>query len=45
VNAFREVQERIWTIRAVDYKVAFTISAGQVLCTIAAIADTGDLGK
>jgi NTP pyrophosphatase (non-canonical NTP hydrolase) len=45
VTAFGEVQERIWAIRAVDYKAAFTVMAGQTLCTIAAIADAGDLGK
>lgn len=45
VNASGRVQDRIWAMRAIDYKVAFTTTAGQVLCTVAAIADAGDLGK
>lgn len=44
VNASGRVQDRIWVTRVVDYKVAFTTAADQVLCTVAAIADPGDLG-
>lgn len=45
VIASGEVQEQIWAMRAVDYKAAFTVSRGQMLCTIAAIADASDLGR
>ena len=45
VNSSGQVQNRIWAMRAVEYKVAFTAAAGHVFCTVAAIADAGDLGK
>lgn len=45
VNASGEVQNRIWAMRAVEHKVAFTAAVGQVFCTVAVIADAGDLGK
>jgi len=39
MKASGAVQERIWDIQAVDYKVAFTTVADQILCTIAVIAE------
>lgn len=39
VVAANDVQDRIWALGAVDYKVAFTTAGGQTVCTIAAIAD------
>jgi NTP pyrophosphatase (non-canonical NTP hydrolase) len=45
VDASGEVQNRIWSMRAVEYKVAFTAAAGQVFCTVAVIADADDLDK
>jgi hypothetical protein len=44
INASGKVQDRIWAIKAVDYKAAFTAISDQTLCTVAAIADAGDLG-
>lgn len=41
VAAMDEVQDRIWAIGAVDYKVAFTTTGGRTLCTVLAIADSG----
>lgn len=41
VAATDAVQDRVWELGAVDYKVAFTSSGAQTLCTVAAIADSG----
>jgi NTP pyrophosphatase (non-canonical NTP hydrolase) len=41
VTAGDGVQERIWMLGVVDYKVAFTATAGQTLCTVVALADAG----
>lgn len=43
VDVMDEVQDRAWALGAVDYKVAFTTAGGQTLCTVAAIADSGDI--
>lgn len=45
VNASGAVQEKIWSIGAVDFKAAFTMVSSQTLCTIATIADAGSLRK
>lgn len=42
VVAAEEVQDRVWQLGAVDYKIAFTTAGAQTLCTVAAIADSGD---
>jgi hypothetical protein len=39
VDASEAVQDRIWQIGAVDFKIAFTQVAGQAVCTLAVIAD------
>lgn len=45
VTSSHAVQERAWSLRALDYKVAFTRSSGQVICTAVAIADINDIRK
>jgi hypothetical protein len=45
VNSSHVVQQRAWFLRALDYKVAFTRSSDQVLCTATAIADIGDVRR
>lgn len=45
VTSTLEVQERAWSLHALDYKVAFTRSSGQVICTATAIADINDIRK
>jgi NTP pyrophosphatase (non-canonical NTP hydrolase) len=35
-----DVQDLVWALGAVDYKVAFTSAGGQIICTVAAIADS-----
>lgn len=45
VKLFGKVQDRAWTVRAVDYKIALTKVSGTIFCTAAAIADVGDLAK
>lgn len=43
VKTSAEVQERAWSLRAVDFKVAFTTTGEQVICTANAIADMRDV--
>jgi NTP pyrophosphatase (non-canonical NTP hydrolase) len=45
VTSIGEVQERAWSRRALDYKVAFTRSSNQVICTATAVADISDIRK
>jgi NTP pyrophosphatase (non-canonical NTP hydrolase) len=43
VKAAGAVQDRAWSVHAIDYKAAFSSASGQLFCTAAAIADAGDL--
>ncbi len=45
VTAMKEVQQRAWALRALDYKVAFTRLSDQVICTATAIADVSDVRR
>jgi hypothetical protein len=45
VKAMKDVQDRIWSLRATDYKVAFTTSSEQIICTATAIADMRDVSR
>jgi hypothetical protein len=45
VKATDEVQNHAWLRHVLDYKTAFTVSAGQVFCTAAAIADVSDVNR
>jgi phosphopantetheinyl transferase (holo-ACP synthase) len=45
VKATKAVQERAWKLNAIDYKVAFSRSAIQVVSTATAIADLRDASK
>jgi NTP pyrophosphatase (non-canonical NTP hydrolase) len=44
-KAFDDVQQRVWSLRAIDYKAAFTVCAEEVVCTVNAIADVRDISK
>jgi NTP pyrophosphatase (non-canonical NTP hydrolase) len=43
LRASAKVLERIWKLKAVDYKVAFTTVSGCTVCTASAIADVRDI--
>jgi hypothetical protein len=45
VKATNEVQDRVWSLHAIDYKAAFTGSSGQIICTATATADIRDVSK
>lgn len=45
VKATKDVQNRMWSLHATDYKVAFTALSGQVICTATAIADVRDVSR
>lgn len=42
VKATKSVQQRTWEIHAVDYKVAFTRTSTDIICTATAVADMRD---
>jgi NTP pyrophosphatase (non-canonical NTP hydrolase)/phosphopantetheinyl transferase (holo-ACP synthase) len=42
VRATGAVQQRIWELRAVDFKVAFATAGGAIVATVVAIADVTD---
>jgi hypothetical protein len=43
VKAMKSVQQRAWALRAIDYKVALNRGSSEVICTVTAIADVGDI--
>ena len=43
IKAAKSVQQRAWTLKAVDYKIAFSRDASRVTCTATAIADIHDM--
>jgi NTP pyrophosphatase (non-canonical NTP hydrolase) len=45
VKAMKSARQRAWALRAIDYKVAFTRSSTDVICTATAIADVGDVSN
>jgi NTP pyrophosphatase (non-canonical NTP hydrolase) len=45
VKVMNDVQARAWSLRAVDYKVAFNTASGCLSCTVNAIADMRDISK
>lgn len=45
VKAMKDVQDRMWSLHAIDYKVAFNTSSEQIICTATAIADVRDVSR
>jgi hypothetical protein len=45
VKATKKVQARAWSLRAIDYKAAFTVSSAEIICTGTAIADMRDVSQ
>jgi NTP pyrophosphatase (non-canonical NTP hydrolase) len=45
VRAVGSVQQRIWVVRAADYKLAFATSPSQIICTATAVADVRDISR
>ncbi len=45
VKAAKFAQQRVWALRAIDYKVAFNRRGADVTCTATAIADVGDMSN
>jgi phosphopantetheinyl transferase (holo-ACP synthase) len=43
VKAMKSVQQRAWALRAIDYKIAFSRGASEVISTATAIADVSDI--
>jgi hypothetical protein len=43
VKTVRSVQQHVWALRAIDYKVAFSRNSSEIICTATAIADVGDI--
>lgn len=45
VKASADVLERAWQLHAIDYRVAFAMLSGQIVCTANVIADVRDASK
>lgn len=45
VKANADVLERAWQLHAIDYKAAFAMLSGRIVCTASAIADVRDASK